>query len=530
MPCSATTWAATLLAAATTLCAAATAQQPRSKSILYALLEDPAGNPVAGAKGWLRPEPSRRLLALPELPPEDGRPGPWPTATSDARGLLRFGDDRWRPGAGSGLVTTEAGLGAVLPRLVARRLQQVTLEPMAELSTPNASEPFTLYARARLPDGGRVVLPPQRGARVRLPAGDYEVWAQSADGWTWRRVALRSGDRTTLRFDGAAQRLRLPQDAYLHPQGWPTMPLHSKGDDREVLLRGGALDAALVTWAPGRVTAPTLLPKPPEVRAIDWPPPAPHSTETATGAIPGATYYGLVRGARGDFALVARSAANDAGVLAMRSDPGGDSWLLAVGDFAPAALPWSAADELAELRADRGVELTVRARNRQQLPVADLVCVYEPDGMPAAAVVARTDANGRAAFGRCRGPGVLWVQDPRYANQRRELSAVPVQTLALEVDRGARCAGVATFADGAETGTVVVTLRDPSGALRPAERTQTVGPGEPFQFDGLPEGQDFVLLANAFRGGKTWTARAIVRSGTDSMVLVLADEDPTLGR
>ena len=130
MPCSATTWAATLLAAATSLCAAAAAQQPRSKSILYALLEDPAGNPVAGATGWLRPEPARRLLALPELPPEADRDGPqaWRTATSDARGLLRFGDDHWRPGAGSGVVTTEAGLGAVLPRLVARRLQQVTLE------------------------------------------------------------------------------------------------------------------------------------------------------------------------------------------------------------------------------------------------------------------------------------------------------------------------------------------------------------------------------------------------------------------
>ena len=76
----------------------------------------------------------------------------------------------------------------------------------------------------------------------------------------------------------------------------------------------------------------------------------------------------------------------------------------------------------------------------------------------------------------------------------------------------------------------MVTLRDPRGQLRPAERTQTVGPGERFHFDGLPEGQDFVLLANAFRSGKTWTARAIVRSGADGLELVLADEDPTLRR
>ncbi len=120
---------------ATLLAAAPPAQEPRTKSIIYALLEDPAGNPVAGATGWLRQEPLQRLAALPAGASAiiDGAEPAWPTATSDARGVLRFGDAQWQPGAGSGLVTTPQGLGAVLPRLFARRLQQVTLEPMAEL-------------------------------------------------------------------------------------------------------------------------------------------------------------------------------------------------------------------------------------------------------------------------------------------------------------------------------------------------------------------------------------------------------------
>ena len=523
------------LAAALGLAGAADAQsRPPPPAVIYARVEDPAGNPVAGATGWLLPEPASRLQALPSPLPDavrtDQAPARWRTATSDARGLLRFGGDGWRPGAGSGVVTTAQGLGAVLPRLFAKRLQQVTLEPMAELTTPTGSEALTVYARARLADGHRVALPPQSGTRIRLPEGDYELWANSADGWTWQRVTLRSGQRATLRFEGVAQRLRVAPDTFLHPRGWTTMPLRRDGDPLEVLLRGSALRAELVSWTGDGVTQPMRLPLPATVAALDWPPDARPAMRPLRAAIPDATWFGLVREAGGRFRLVARAVADARGVVALPANPGGDSWLLATGAFAPAAAPWSDLARAAALQPSRGVELVARARGPQQLPVVDLICRYIPDGMPAAAVIARTDATGVARFGRCTGPGELRVEDPRYANQRRALESVPVDGVALEVDRGASCGGVATFADGFERGAIVITLRDPRGALRPADRTQTVAPGEAFSFEGLPVEQEFVLVATALRDGKTWAARRIAPSGAAGLTLQLADEDPSLGR
>lgn len=520
------------LAVALALPGTAAAQTPPSRAVIYARLEDPAGNPVAGATGWLAPEPAWQLAALPSPTPALGRrpKEPWPTAISDGRGLLRFGGAGWSPGAGSGLVTTPEGLGAVLPRLFARRLQQVTLEPMAELSTGTGNEPLIVFARARLADGHRVALPPQSGKRVRLPEGDYELWARSADGWTWQRMTLRSAERATLRFDGPAQRLQVAADAYVHPRGWTSMPLRCADDPVEVLLRGRALRAELVTWSADRVTPPTRLPRVTSVTPLPWPPTDAPDTEALHLGIPHATWFGLVREADGSFRLLARAAADADGVVALPRDPGGDSWLLATGPFAPLAAPWSDPTLAAGLRPARGVELTVRARNRQRLPVVDLVCWYEPADMPAAAVIARTDATGEARFGPCSGPGTLRIEDPRYANQRLPLEDVPRGGVSIEVDRGTSCVGTASFADGAERGTIVLTLRDPRGLLRPAERTQTLAPGEPFLFEGLPPEQDYVLVATALRAGKTWAARRVARSGAAEIQLVLADEDPSLGR
>jgi hypothetical protein len=399
-------------------------------------------------------------------------------------------------------VTTDQGLGAVLPRLFARRLQRVTLEPMAEISTATGTEPFELHARARL-----------------------------ADGWTWQRLVLRAGGRATLRFDGTAQRVRVPADAYLHPDGWSTMPLRGPGDDLEVLLRGNALAAPLVTWTDERVTPARVLPGPPTVEPIAWPPASDRELRTVAGGIPGATWYGLVRQERGGYRLVARARADEQGDVALPPDPGGDSWLLAEGPFAPFAVPWSRgpARPGGEQPA-RGVPLTLQARNGQNLPVVDLVCTYTPDGMPAAAVVARTDAVGVARFGPLRGPGALTIDDPRYANQRIELETVPTRPLPVAVQRGASCRGTVAFDDGHSDATIVLTLRDPRGLLRPAERTIALQPGEEFAFDGLPDEADLVLFATATRTGKTWSARRIVRSGARDLELVLADEDPEFGR
>ncbi|MEC7726677.1 MAG: hypothetical protein VYD05_14245, partial [Planctomycetota bacterium] len=313
----------------------------------------------------------------------------------------------------------------------------------------------------------------RRGTSVRLPAGDYEVWAQSEDGWTWQRLALRAGSRATITFEGAAQRLRLPADAYVHPSSWPAVPLHRSGDPAEVLLRGAAIRAPLVTWTGCLVTPPTTAPSPTTVAARPWPPGAAAASRPFGGGLPGAIWLGMRRRSNGSYQLLARSRADDAGVVSLPARPDGDCWLVAAGDFAPLALPWPTPDAApTPVIAQRGVAMTVRARNQQNLPVADLVCTYTPVGMPAAAVVARTDATGAASFGLCRAPGTLRVEDPRYANQTRALDAIPTRPLELTTARGERCAGDVSFADGAEDGTIVLTLRDPTGELRPAERAQ----------------------------------------------------------
>jgi|GEM_PF-6991576 len=528
---SATTSAALIAAGALTLTAAAPSQAPPARSIVYALLKDPAGNPVKGATGWLRPERSWRLAALPTLSDPGADEPPWPTATSDARGLVRFGNDDWQPGAGSGLVTSPDGLGAVLPRLLARRIQQVTLEPMAELSTESSSESFTVFARARLADGQRVALPPQSGARVRLPKGEYEVWANSADGWIWRRLTLRSGQQKTIDFGGAAQRLRVATDAYVHPRGWPSMPVHRAGEGGEILLRGDALKAALVTWTEAGFSPAALVPSPATSGPITWPADPTPTTKPFDGGIPAATFYGLVRKNSGDFQLVARARADAQGVASLPPPPEGEGWLLAVGDFAPIAVPWMEATRNgADLPSGRGVRMNARARDVQQAPVVDLMCRYTPDDMPAAAIVARTDATGAVDFGLCRGPGVLSVEDPRFSNQRIDLATVPSDTLDLTVERGERCAGTVSFADGSTAYTIVITLRDPLSRLQPAVRTRALRPGESFAFDGLPAERDFLLFATAYRDGKTWSARRAVRSGAHDLQLVLKDEDPKFGR
>ena len=533
MPPPATTWAAlACFAAALTPSSAPAQAPPQAPSIIYAMLEDPAGNPVADATGWLLLEPRRRLAALPSpLPIGPGQTTEtWTESTSDKRGLLRFAGGASPLGAGSGLVTTPAGLGAILPRLFARRLQQVTLEPMAEISTPNGSEPFTLYARARLADGHRVIMPRRHGARVRLPAGDYEVWAQSADGWIWRRLQLRSGARTKLRFAGAAQRLQLARGAYLHPAGWTSVDLRADSDGVDVLLRGRALDAALVTWTDRAVTPALRLPKKRSPAALPWPPTTGSSTSTYAAGIADATWFGLTRLASGSFQLVTRAVADETGAVALPAPPGGDSWLLAVGDFAPVALPWNASRDLTPVTAARGVNFRIRARNRHRRPAVDLVCRYVPDGMPAAAVVARTDATGAADFGACRGPGALYIEDPRFANQALRLQTVPSRELPVAVSQGEQCSGVVAFADGATAGTIVLTLRDPSGTLQPAARTLALQAGEDFVFAGLPPTGDFVLFATSLRQQRTWSARAIARPGQAGITLTLADEDPDLGR
>jgi hypothetical protein len=127
-------------------------------------------------------------------------------------------------------------------------------------------------------------------------------------------------------------------------------------------------------------------------------------------------------------------------------------------------------------------------------------------------------------------PGVLRVSDPRFANQELELAVVPQDGATVTVTPGARLRGVARWPDGSPAAGTVVTVRDPSGSLRPAQRSAVADTNGSFTFGGLTEQRPLVLFASARRGGRTWSAKLDrLRAGGDDVELIVRDEDPQLG-
>jgi len=501
------------------------------------VLRDPSGAPVVDATGWLRTEPRFTPTALQDqLPATLATPLPrartW-TARSGKGGVLRFGDQEGElpVTAGSGYVVTADGLGALLPRLHPGRADRVTLQPLAAVTAPGGSEAFTLHAVAVLPGDRRIALPPLNGTEVRLPAGTYEVWGESDEGLTWRRLHLTSGARHELSFGGDAQRLRVPANALVHPATRPDLLLRPRRASGELLLRGPALAAPLVTWLDGVVTPPRVVPGPPTIEPRAWPPAADRRERNEVFLLaddgPDACLFGLQRNDDRSFRVVAYARA-EGGELRMPPRADGDSWLLLLAEGrAPHAQPWSTTPAGSRLATTAGQPLTVAARAPTGVPAIDLAVVYVPDGQDAAAIAARTDAEGNASFGQVTAPGTLFVRDERYANQRVELDVVPKGALALAVTTGERCTGTATLQGGATARTIVVTLRDPSGRLQPNERTATVAAGETFSFAGLPDDRELVLFATTWLDGRTWSVRRRVRAG-EPVELTLKDEDPVL--
>jgi hypothetical protein len=171
----------------------------------------------------------------------------------------------------------------------------------------------------------------------------------------------------------------------------------------------------------------------------------------------------------------------------------------------------------------------VTARDASKDVVVDLAVEYEPQAMDPATVRGHTDAVGQARLGLAVGPGTLRVCDERFANQELALDTIPSVPLAIVVHPGKFLRGKATWPDGTPAAGVVVTLRDPTGALRPATRALLAEPDGSFAFPGLPESGGVVLFATTQRLGHTWTARAQVRLGdTGDCRLELRDEDPRL--
>jgi hypothetical protein len=522
--------------------AALAAQAPSAERFL-ARVRDPSGAAVGRAHAELQPRAASHLPALAEVALAAG-PGPsLLVATSDEHGLLRVAPPAGATlvGSASGLVTTTSGLGVLVFDLQPRRLQDLSLQPMAELGTSTGSETITVYARAFAPDGRTVTLAPRTGTAVRLPAGDFELWVHSDDGWLWLRRTLAPGSTTPLAFEPTVRRvLWRPGLAWVHPADRPDVPLWRDGEPG-ITLRGAAVDAPCVGWLAPTVVGPVTLPAGNGATADTWPPPpAPRGAGARTWSVPDELrgtrprLFGVERiGERWHVRLACDLAAGGDGVpgtCVVPAAPSGDSWLVLVTDrHAPTASLWSDVGAQFPFAPPRGVPLRVTAFGPDGLPVADLAVDYEPADMEPAAVHGHTDARGELRLGAALAPGVLRVRDPRFLNQEIPLPLIPLDGVRVQVVAGATVTGTVTLHDGGTPDGVVVTLRDPRGLLQPSTRAAVTAADGSFVFTGLPAETEFVLFATTTRGGHTWSGRAsAVRAGGEPVVLRVRDEDPEL--
>jgi hypothetical protein len=163
-------------------------------------------------------------------------------------------------------------------------------------------------------------------------------------------------------------------------------------------------------------------------------------------------------------------------------------------------------------------------------PVEDLAVEYVPDQMEPATVAARTDARGTARLGQALGPGVLRISDARFLNQDLPLVRIPEAGVALTVTSGAAVTGRTLWPDGTAAASVMVTLRDTNGTLRPSTRSVVTGADGTFTFPGLPETTLFVVFGSTWRDGHTWSGRFDrARAAGEQLELTVRDEDPRLG-
>jgi hypothetical protein len=526
------------------LTAAAAAQSPE----LVALLRDPSGKPVVGARGMVRGHTAAVFPALGDLQPFEvpGRHAPraWCSGTSDERGVLRLAQNppAAPPGAAAGIVWTEDGLGALVVDLYAGRAQRLDLQPMAELTTAAGTATIRVHARAHLP-GGRTVLPfTQPGTSVRLPAGDYELWVQNGERWIWQRRTLLSAQRTLLSFDGAGPTLAADAAAELvFPAGRPDVRLATA--DHGCILVGAAATAPLVALRDGIVHGPAVLRVDPAPASLQWPAPDPVVWRQAHLDVPpghaGATQvFSLLREASGGWRVLASRSPGRSRSRSQRAEPwvslpappDGDAWQLFVArGFAPQARPWPREANAPQFTFERGVPLQVVCRDENGLPLVDVAVDYVPEGMEPATVAAHSDAFGVARLGPVLGPGRVQVSDPRFANQTVELTTIPVEPLPVTIGAGETLHGAARWPDGAPAAGVVVTLRDASGALRPAERAVVSGDDGTFVFPGLTANRALVLFAATKRDGRTWSGKLDrLLPGGGTIELVVRDEDPRL--
>lgn len=500
------------------------------------LLRDPEAGPLADVTVHLHGRTTATLPALanvPLAPPFAAALG-GPVSlvgTSDARGFVRLHAEPEVPVLdGSGLVTTRCGLGALVADLHEGRPQRLDLQPMAALLHRDGAR-LVVHARALLPHGRQLVVPPLHGERVLLPPAEYELWVHDGAAWQWLRIRVASGHAYTLPVEADLCTMQCPPGTRLHPDDRPDVPLCENGGP--VVLRGAARMAPLWAWRHGEAHGPHVPADAGREGTDAWPaaddrradPTEPEGTSAAPAVV-----------------VAVRRLGSRWQPLWMRADEPstwqtlpppspGDVWLLQVrAHEAPLAQPWSERSQ--RLESGRSAAALVGAvRDAAGLPLADLACEFEPDGMVAATVRARSDGRGLLQLGFVHGPGTLRIVDPRYVNQALPILGIPKDPLPLSAVPGASLEGFARWPDGTAARGVIVTLRDPGGTLRPAERATPSADDGAFRFDGLPEQRGLLLFAVAIRDGRTWSGRLErVLAGPGPVTIVLQDEDPVLGR
>lgn len=512
---------AAALAALAAAAASVRAQDPPPASIVV-LVRDPAGKPVADATGLWLPEPAVELPALGDVePPRSAVP-----LRSDVRGVLRTAppvDGQLRPGAM--LVTTHAGLGGIAARISPGAAIRLDLVPMGELTTSSGSEDLTVHAATLLDDGSRLRLPVAHGRSVRLPAGRHEVWLQSGEGWSWHRIDLRPGQSVPLALGGPARELTAPPGARVHPVGWPEVQL--LGADRAtVTLRGAATTAALLTLlADGRIAYGVPTTAPPTGGT-----PVRLALVGDERAIADAVVWAVEPTDRGAHRLLARAVAQDSGNFLLPALASHAVVLVTAPDAAPRAVPWPDSNVPQRIELGRGATIDIDCIDAAGRPIEGLRLDYVPDDGIVATASVRSDARGRARLAAVRPGGMLRSSDPRYLNQSIPVPITTATALRFQASAGLSLSGRARLPDGAAAAGAIVTLRDPTGRLRPAERSAVAATDGSFVFAGLHDGLVVVLFGTQQRSGRTWSGKiAHFQVGaTSAAELVLRDEDPEL--
>lgn len=512
--------------AAAAIAAVAAAQH---QEVVLGILRDPAGAPVPMADLRFLPATSPDLLALRDLLP----PAPPVEARSDRLGAFRI------PVAAPGLLlaTTPKGLGAAVA-VVPGRPVRVALQPMAAVTLPGDPAAFTLWPACVDDDTGqRSWLPPQTSAEARLPPGVYEVWFCRDSEFGWQRLQLGSGQRQELAFGPGRLELRRFGDHIVHPAGFPHLEL--LGPTRtQCTLRGDARLATLTALLPAGGTAlPDALPPLAASGSIPWPPVTAiddgsdpleiHCHDLGPEAM--ARVFLFERRTGGRLRMLARGTTDRDGRLSLPApSPAGDQWLLAVAaGRAPWTAPRPAAGERVEIAFATGRDLHCQLFDERGSPAPFVAVEFEPAAGSPATVAARSDELGRIRLPHVDGPGLLHIVSPDHANAVIEVPATGGDDRRIDLQPGAVLRGRAILSGGQPASGVVVTLRDPTGRLRPAERSVLTASDGSFSFRGLPQDRVLVVHAQSKRGGLTWSAQVHAMVGNE-IALELRCEDPQL--